>query len=338
MAYESALHKERLPNEITPNIPPQYPVRWYQRIYYFFNRYLLFFIATFLGVYLYLYPDVLQQVWHNLTAYSGASSDKFNLNSLFQALLFFMCASYILRHFKTFLEKSLLPRFSIDIGTTHTIVALVGYVLWFFIVLSSLSIIGIDLKNLALVFGALSVGIGFGLQNIVNNFVSGIVILFERPIKEGDWVVINGQEGIVKTIRIRSTELETFDRASVLIPNADILSGNVLNWTHENMFGRVVVKVSVAFGSDIHQARDILLALAQKDKRLLRNPEPYVWVTTFGDNGTTMELRAITENVLNKGAIQSDLMFEAMKAFEKEGIQWAIPQRTIHVKEGKIAK
>ena len=104
------------------------------------------------------------------------------------------------------------------------------------------------------------------------------------------------------------------------------------------MFGRVVVKVSVAFGSDIHQARDILLALAQKDKRLLKNPEPYVWVTTFGDNGTTMELRAITENVLNKGAIQSDLMFEAMKAFEKEGIQWAIPQRTIHVKEGKIAK
>lgn len=336
MADGPALCTAQLGDEVTAKKGSlDYSVRWYKKVYLFFNKYLLFFIALFLGTYLYLYPEVLQQVWHNLTAYSGASADKFNLNSLFQAFLFFMCASYILRHFKIFLEKRLLPRFAIDIGTTHTIVALVGYVFWFLILLISLSIIGIDLKNLALLFGALSVGIGFGLQNIVNNFVSGIVILFERPIKEGDWVVINGQEGIVKTIRIRSTELETFDQASVLIPNADILSGNVLNWTHENMLGRVVVKVSIAFESDIYRAREILLKLAKKDKRLLKNPEPYVWVTMFSENGTNIELRAITENVLNKGAIQSDLMFAAMKDFKDEGIKMAIPQRTIQVVKDK---
>ena len=103
------------------------------------------------------------------------------------------------------------------------------------ICLISLAIVGINLKNLAIVFGALSGGIGFGLQNVVNNFISGLIILFERPIKEGDWVLINGQEGIVKNIRIRATELETFNKASILIPNAEIISGNVLNWTHSNM-------------------------------------------------------------------------------------------------------
>ena len=217
------------------------------------NQYMLLIIAGVLGAYLYLYPEVLNKMWMGLRAYSGAEGSKITFEAIFQALLFFLCAAYLLRHTKRFLEKRILARLKMDIGVKHTILALLMYLSWIFVGLLTLSIIGVNLKNLAIVFGALSVGIGFGLQNIVNNFVSGIIILFERPIKEGDWVVINGQEGIVKDIRIRATKLETFDRADILIPNADILSGQVINWTHDNQKGRVVVPVGVAYGSDLNK-------------------------------------------------------------------------------------
>ena len=297
------------------------------------NKYLLLIIIAILGLYLYLYPEILTKMWKGMRAYSGDAGSKITFEALFQASLFFLCASYIVRRGKKILENKLLSHLAMDTGVKHTIVALLTYCVWFLVALLTLSILGVNLKNFAIVFGSLSVGIGFGLQNIVNNFVSGIIILFERPIKEGDWVVINGQEGIVKSIRIRATLLETFDNSNVLIPNADILSGNVINWTHANMNGRVVVPVSVSYDTNLEQARDILMGLAADEPRLLKNPAPYVWVTNFGDNGIDMELRGVTDNVMNKGSIRSDLMFRVFRAFADNHIEIPFPQRVVHLKK-----
>jgi len=299
------------------------------------NRYLLIIIAAILCLYLYLYPKVLSKMWEGLRSYSGEAGSGITFEALFQAILFFLGATYIMRRFKVLAENYLLSRLPWDMGLKHTVITLVNYGLWIFIFLMSLSILGIQLKNLAILFGALSVGIGFGLQNIVNNFVSGIIILFERPIKEGDWVVINDQEGIVRHIRIRATELETFDNASILIPNADILSGKVVNWTHANLKGRIDVSVSVSYDTDLERARDILLAIAEQDERLLKTPAPYVWVMSFADSGIEIELRAVTANVMNKLSIRSDLMFRVKKAFDEAHIEIPFPQRVVHIKNEK---
>jgi small-conductance mechanosensitive channel len=296
------------------------------------NKYLLVVIAAILGLYIYAYPEMMTKMWAGLTSYSGETGSKITFEALFQALLFFLCATYIVRRFKHILENFLLAKLKMNTGIKHTVVTLINYGIWIFIALMTLSILGIQLKNLAILFGALSVGIGFGLQNIVNNFVSGIIILFERPIKEGDWVVINGQEGIVRHVRIRATELETFDNASILIPNADILSGQVINWTHANLNGRVVVPLSVAYGSDLEKVNDVLLAVAKADSRLLSDPAPYVWFTKFADSGIELELRGVTGNVISKGAIRSDLMIAITKAFEKEGIEIPFPQQVVYLK------
>lgn len=295
------------------------------------NKYMLAIIAIVLAIYLSVYPEVLDRLWAGLRSYSGDTTAGITFETLFQAILFLLCASYIMRRGKGLLENYLLSKIQMDVGVKHTIITLVGYVGWILIVLMTLSVVGINLKNLAIVFGALSVGIGFGLQNVVNNFVSGLIILFERPIKEGDWVVINGHEGIVKNIRIRATELETFTSASVLIPNAEILSGNVINWTHSDMTGRIDIPVGVAYDSDLNKVKEILLEIAKKNQRVLKNPAPYVWLLNFGDNAVELELRAMTADVMSKGGIRSELMFQIFEAFNKEGIEIPFPQRVVHL-------
>ncbi|MBR6411757.1 MAG: mechanosensitive ion channel family protein [Alphaproteobacteria bacterium] len=297
------------------------------------NKYLLFVIAAILGLYIYFYPEMLTKMWTGLRSYSGEAGTNITFEALFQATLFFLCATYIVRRFKKILENYLLAKLKMDTGIKHTIITLMNYGIWIFIALVTLSILGIQLKNLAILFGALSVGIGFGLQNIVNNFVSGIIILFERPIKEGDWVVINDLEGIVRHVRIRATELETFDNASILIPNADILSGKVVNWTHANLNGRVVVPVSVAYGTDLEKVRYVLTDIAKADPRLLADPAPYVWITKFADSGIELELRGVTGDVMSKGAIRSDLMIQISKVFEAEGIEIPFPQQVVYLKK-----
>ena len=154
------------------------------------NRYMLLIIIVVLAIYLSVYPEVLDRLWKGLTAYSGETASGITFESLFQAILFLLCASYLMKQGKRVLENYLLSKIQMDVGVKHTIMTLTSYACWILIALMTLSVVGINLKNLAIVFGALSVGIGFGLQNVVNNFVSGLIILFERPIKEGDWVVI----------------------------------------------------------------------------------------------------------------------------------------------------
>ena len=184
-------------------------------------------------------------------------------------------------------------------------------------------------------FGALSVGLGFGLQHIVNNFFSGVLILFERPIKKGDWVNVNGKEGIVTNIKIRSTELKTFDETSVVIPNADILSNSLVNMTHTDMLGRVTINVGVAYGSDLHKVRQILIDCAKRHPKAEQDRDPLVLLREFGDSSINFSLMVIISDVMSKLVAQSEIMFDIYDTFEKEGIEIPFPQRVVHIKEKK---
>lgn len=228
------------------------------------------------------------------------------------------------------LQDNVFSKMDMDDGIKHSLIAGISFVGYVIAILVAVLIMGADLSNLALVAGALSVGIGLGLQNIVNNFVSGIILLFERPIKVGDWVLINGEEGKVKQINIRSTEVETFKKSSLIIPNATLLSSSITNLTHSNNAARMSLMVGVAYGTDPRKVEQILLECAAKHRRVLKNPAPCVIFKDFGDNSMNFELRCHTNDIWNGWSIPSDLRYEIVKRFDEEGIVIPFPQRVLH--------
>lgn len=199
--------------------------------------------------------------------------------------------------------------------------------------MAAIAVLGLDLSNLALIVGALTVGLGFGLQNVVNNFVSGLILLAERPIKVGDWIVVGDQQGYVKNIKVRATEITTFDRASIFVPNAELISGTVMNWTHADEMGRVVLPIGVAYGSDTNKVRDTLLMIANAHPQVLAEPKASVAFRGFGDSALDFELRCYIGDVNNTISVTSDLCFAIDEKFRKENIEIPFPQQDVHIKQ-----
>ena len=285
-------------------------------------------IWTFVALTLYYAwekPDLIQQV------FPGLELPKIDLSNVIKALVFVSLVLYVFGFFKKLLIRWVQKHPQNNDDIFYSIAKLITYTGWVIAIWGTLSFLGLNMQNLAIVFGALSVGIGFGLQTIINNFVSGLLILFERPISVGDWIKVGGQEGIVKNIRIRATELEDFDKASVLIPNSTILSGDLVNLTRRHKGSRIIIPVGVSYGSNMKKVHDILLDCAKKTEGISAKNPPFVWLTDFADSSVNFELRAYVDDVTKRGTVRSQLMFAIWDAFEKNKIEIPFPQRVIHM-------
>jgi potassium efflux system protein len=255
-------------------------------------------------------------------ALGGISLSPTNMLAALAVLLIGLLA---VRGGQRWLETQFLPRTALDAGLQNSIAALSGYVALVAVLALALGALGIDLQKLALIAGALSVGIGFGLQSVVSNFVCGLILLAERPFRVGDWVVVKGEEGWVRRISVRATEIETFDRASVIVPNQDFITGVVKNWTHGNTTGRVIVKVRAAYDSDAEKVREVLLACGAQHPQVLRAPPPAVYLMGFGDIGIDFELRCVLANVEQSLPVRTDLQMEILRRFRDAGIKIPFP-------------
>ena len=256
-------------------------------------------------------------------------------SKLLLSLIFFALIIISTGWIKRQLEHNWLPKTSMDRGGREAMVTITGYIMFVIAVLVALSVAGFDFSNIAIIAGALSVGIGFGLQNIVNNFVSGLILLFERPVRKGDWIQVGTTEGYVQDIRIRSTRILTFDRSDVIVPNSEMISNQVTNFMLGDIRGRAVVRVGVAYGSDTEKVRYILMQVAEENELVVKDgssPRPAVLFRGFGDSSLDFELRVHLYDVDRRLSTISDINFAIDKAFREEGIEIPFPQRDVHVK------
>lgn len=257
---------------------------------------------------------------------------KLSLLDLFWAVALFSALLVATRLFQRTLDHQIFPRTRLDGGVRNSIRSAVGYTGFALAAIVAISALGLDLSNLAIIAGALSVGVGLGLQNIVSNFVSGIILLVERPIKTGDWVVVGDYQGYVKKISVRATELTTFDRGSVFIPNSNLVANPVMNRTYADPQGRVIVPVGVAYGTDSQKVRRVLLDLAGRHTEVLRHPPPLVLFRSFGDSALQFELVAYLADVNRSLSIASDLCFAIYESFAEQGITFPFPQRDVSLR------
>jgi small-conductance mechanosensitive channel len=255
------------------------------------------------------------------------------LTDVAMGIVVFVILVALVRFIQRFLDVRVLQQTRMDLGLREALKTGIGYVGVVIAALVAINTAGIDLSGLAIIFGALSVGIGFGLQGVVNNFVSGLVLLIERPIKVGDWIVVGQDQGVVKRISVRSTEIQTFSNSSVILPNSELVTGRVTNWMHKEKSGRVELQVGVAYGSNTEKVREVLLDCVKELGNIQTWPQPSVVFLDFGDSALLFEVRFFIRNIQERLVIASDLRFAIDTAFRKAGITIPFPQRDVHIKD-----
>lgn len=244
--------------------------------------------------------------------------------------LILLCTHAAARLWKHTLIEKFLAHSGLEPGIKESVKTITVYIFWIFGILISLNIVGISSTSVTVAFGALGIGLGFGLQNIFSNFVSGIILLFERPIQVGDAVEVSGIWGEVKKINVRSTLVQTYDNASLIIPNSEFISSQVTNWSFKDPRVRRTVTIGVAYGSDIKLVRKTLLDIADRTPEVYKYPSPTVIFTDFGDSALIFQLRIWTHVDLCL-SVETDIRFEIDRLFKEKNIEIPFPQRDVHM-------
>lgn len=271
-------------------------------------------------------------LWTYMGMVDGTEQLKsFSLASLAFILATIFLATIAVRNLPALLEILLLQRFSVSAGARYAIKTLTGYSLIAIATLLVSDSLGISWGRVQWLVAALGVGIGFGLQEIVANFISGIIILFERPVRVGDVVTIGQTTGTVTKIRIRATTVRNWDRQELLVPNKEFITGHLLNWTLSDSLNRIVIRLGIDYGNDVRLALRLMAQAVDEDPRVLREPEPSNVLESFGDNAILLQARCFVAEVENRVPVTSDLQQSILDKFRANGISLAFPQREIHL-------
>lgn len=244
---------------------------------------------------------------------------------------------YLSNKLRNLLIDRALKHTTLDVGARQAIGTITRYLLLFFGLLIILQTVGINLTTLNVVAGAVGIGVGFGLQNIASNFISGLIILTERPVKAGDRIVIGDVDGMVVSIGARSTKVKTNDDITIIVPNSKFISENVINWSYDDKKVRFHVPVGVAYDSDVEQVKKSLLKVARENSDVLETPEPSVRLVKFDDSALFMELWVWSESRLqSKSVLFSDLNFAILDEFRRNNIEIPFPQTDLNIRNGQF--
>lgn len=282
--------------------------------------------------------EALRKIWEGVARFLDTpifrvGESHVTLWTFLYMVLWVIVLVYVAGKIRRLVERGILARSRMDFSARQAVATVIQYVLVILGVLIIMQTAGIDLTTLNVLAGAVGIGVGFGLQNIANNFISGLIILFERPIKVGDRIEVGNVEGDVISIGARSTTVLTNDNISIIVPNSMFITENVINWSHNDAKVRFRIPVSVAYGSDVRQVERLLLEVAGENRDVLTDPAPAVRFLEFGDSGLRFELRAWSTTLLHrKGTLISALNFAIYERFAVHGIQIPFPQRDLHIR------
>jgi small-conductance mechanosensitive channel len=297
-----------------------------------FYFYILFILALqTLGVYPTKEAAMKSFQSFNLAAGSWAVSP----GMLVDAAITIYGVSLFSKAIQGLLLQEVLPRYNAAIGVRFSIVRLVNYAMLAIGFILVLHVLGVQLTNLTILGGALGIGVGFGLQAIVTNLASGLILLFERPIKVGDIIQVNDEVGEIKNLGLRATVVQTFDNAEIVIPNSDLVTGQVTNWTLAERLARVKIPVGVAYGTDITKVLEILMSCADESPMVLSKPSPSALFLAFGESSLDFELRVWIPEFNDRLTVLSELNQEINSEFKLAGIEIPFPQRDVHLYETK---
>ncbi len=255
--------------------------------------------------------------------------------TIMSLIIFFMFLTIFLflgGFVRRFLRGKFLDKFEIDSGLKYTLSRVAQYIIVIIGIIVSFQFVGIDLTSLAVIFGLLSVGIGFGLQNITANFISGLIIMFERPIAVGDRVEVSGIEGDVTEISIRSTKIRTLNNISIIVPNTEFVESNVINFSHGNTTFRLDVNVGVSYSSDLDKVLQALNEVAEEHDSVMKHPEHQVHLTEFGDSAWDMQLRVWMPNVKERYILRNEINQAIVRKFQEMDVEIPFPQRDLHLR------
>ncbi|WP_436515706.1 mechanosensitive ion channel family protein [Ekhidna sp. To15] len=260
-------------------------------------------------------------------------NSKITLGTILYFLISFVILTFLAKRFRNLLVNKILAKANMEKGARNSIGLITRVMIMFIGSIFIIQSAGIDMSSLSLLAGALGVGIGFGLQNITDNFISGIIILFEKPIKVGDRIVVGDTEGDVINISVRATTILTNENISIIVPNSEFISSRVINWSHNDRNIRFDLPVGVSYNEDPEEIRGVLMKVAEENEHVLTHPTPHVFFDEFGDSSLNFTLAIWTSTFTDKPRrLKSELYFAIFEKFKEKGIEIPFPQRDVHIK------